>query len=101
MSKKPCMQRMSFIGARSVELLIIRNCIQVHLIIQLNVVGYSKDSSPMGSWPSNPSFNWQIQRSVEGVSEAGAGAVGSPLPGARDPRRFRKSFDGSLNSPIE
>ena len=37
------------------------------------------------------------------IFESGAGAVGPPL-GARDPRRFRKSFDRSLNrlnSPIE
>ena len=43
------------------------------------------------------------QRSVEGFSEAALGPWAAPL-GAGDPRRFRKSFDRSLNrlnSPIE
>ena len=52
----------------------------------MDVVGYPLDSSPIGSWPSNPSFNWRIQRSVEGFSQAARvflAQVGSPGPSTR------------------
>ena len=47
--------------------------------------GYSMESSPMGGWPSNPFFNWHIQRFVEGFAEAGSG-----------PRQLKDGFDGQL-----
>ena len=40
------------------------------------------DSSPMGSWPSNPSFNWRIQANqIKEVFGSGAGAMGWPPRG--------------------
>ena len=68
------------------------NNLSKYLIIKLNVVGYSMDSSPIGSWPSNPSFNWRIQaiqRSVEGFSEAALGPWAAH-PGGRGPAPLPK-----------